>query len=320
MHPLPARLSEAARRQGGVFTTAQALDAGVDAGELQRAVQRRWLVRPRRGTYVAAELGRDLDPASWHVVQVHAAHLTLTGEHVVSHASAAAVHGLPLVDVDLTEVNVTAAAGRRSARHESGVWHHRGEVPQDQRLDVGILPVTALARTAFDVARVVPERSGLVVADAALAAGVDAAVLRALLDSCRDWPGSRRAARALLAADGRAESPGESLARWAFTAVGQPPDVLQLEVVTDRGTYRSDFGWREHRVVGEFDGRIKYGRLLRAGEQASDVAWRERQRELAIERAGWSVVRFTWSEVQDLALVRARLQQAFARGRQRALA
>ncbi len=39
----------------------------------------------------------------------------------------------------------------------------------------------------------------------------------------------------------------------------------------------------------------------------------ERQRELAIERAGWIVVRFTWAEVHDPALVRRRLLDAFAR-------
>ncbi len=320
MDALPARLADVAHRQGGIFTTAQALDAGVDAGELRRGVQGRSLVRLRRGAYAHADVVRAADAVAVHVLQVRAAHATLTGRHVFSHASAAAVHGLPLVDVDLAEVHVTGSAGVRSARHEAGVWHHRGELTPDHVMDVEGLPVTALARTAFDVARVAPERSALVVADAAMAAGVSHDALRSLLDDRRDWPCSRRAARVLLAADGRAESPGEGLARWAFVAVGLPPDVLQLEVRTDVGDFRTDFGWREQRVVGEFDGRVKYGRLLRPGEQASDVLWRERQRELALERAGWAVVRFTWGEVRDLALVRARLLQAFARQRGRELA
>ena len=65
--------------------------------------------------------------------------------------------------------------------------------------------------------------------------------------------------------------------------------------------------------MGEFDGKIKYGRLLRPGESTQDVLVRERQRELAIERAGWLVVRFTWSDVHDPELVRRRLTQAMAR-------
>jgi hypothetical protein len=106
---------------------------------------------------------------------------------------------------------------------------------------------------------------------------------------------------------------GESLSRLAFARAGWPPDVLQHEVRTDRGVFRTDFGWLEHGVLGEFDGRVKYGRLLRAGETASDVLVRERERELALERAGWVVVRFTWAEIHDVQLVRARLQAAFRR-------
>ncbi|GAB4062924.1 hypothetical protein GCM10028777_04390 [Angustibacter speluncae] len=68
-------------------------------------------------------------------------------------------------------------------------------------------------------------------------------------------------------------------------------------------------------MVGEFDGRIKYGRLLKEGETTETVLVRERQREQAIERAGWGVVRFTWAEVHDLPLVRARLVEAFALAR-----
>ncbi len=310
---LPPRLVNALAVQGGVFTTAQALDFGLDQGELRRLVRRRVLVRLRRGAYALASDVAHADPVARHVLAVRATHLSLAAEHVVSHVSAAAVHALPLVGVGLAEVHVTGGVGARSTRRESSVWHHRGEVPADDRVELDGLPVTSLARTAFDVARIVSGRSALVVADAALRAGATADQLRQQLDARRDWPGSRRASRALLMADGRAESPGESLARWAFAAVGLPPDDLQFEILTDEGVYRTDFAWRKQRVVGEFDGRVKYGRLLRAGEQASDVAWRERRRELAIERTEHGVVRFTWTDAFDLSLVRARLLQSFAR-------
>lgn len=310
---LPPRLVNALSTQGGVFLTGQALDSGVDQGELRRLVRRGLLVRLRRGAYALTRDVERADPVARHLLDVRATHLGLAAEHVVSHVSAAAAHGLPLVGVDLAEVHVTGAGDARSTRREAGVWHHRGDVPDADRLDLNGLPVTSLARTAFDVARVVSPRSGLVVADGALRAGATVPELHRHLDERRDWPGSRRAARALHMADARAESPGESLARWAFAAVGLPPDDLQFEILTDEGAYRTDFAWRARRVVGEFDGRVKYGRLLRQGELPSDVAWRERQRELAIERACFGVVRFTWADVFDLPLVRSRLLQSFAR-------
>ncbi|HEX5383763.1 MAG TPA: hypothetical protein VFW54_03920 [Propionibacteriaceae bacterium] len=38
----------------------------------------------------------------------------------------------------------------------------------------------------------------------------------------------------------------------------------------------SDFYWEQQRHLGEFDGKIKYQRLLRPGETASECVIRER--------------------------------------------
>ena len=40
-----------------------------------------------------------------------------------------------------------------------------------------------------------------------------------------------------------------------------------------------DFYWKEDHHVGEFDGQIKYGRLLRPGESPGDAVFREKRRE-----------------------------------------
>ena len=49
--------------------------------------------------------------------------------------------------------------------------------------------------------------------------------------------------------------------------------VLQYEVYDESGRLlaRNDFGWAEYGTLGEFDGRIKYGRLLRPGQRIEDV-------------------------------------------------
>ena len=309
--PLPPGLAFAVSSQRGVFTTAQALAAGVPNREITQRVRRGEWVRLRRGAFTTGDLHAAAGSVERHLLHARAAHLTLQAAHAFSHVSAAVVHGLPVHDLDLGEVHVTHPAGAGTGRHESGVWHHTGTVPAVQR--VAGLPVLGLARTAFDVARVASPQGALVVADAVRRRGTTAADLRGQLESGMDWPGARSASRLLPLADGRAETPGESIARLVFHQVGLPPDDLQVDVSTDAGDFRLDFAWTRWRIAGEFDGKVKYGRLVKPGESPSDVAWRERQRELAIERAGWIVVRFTWAELLDPALVRSRLLEAVAR-------
>jgi hypothetical protein len=298
------RLEGHLRAQRGVFTTAQALDAGMHPREIQRAVASGEWTRLRRGVYAPNRLTTGLDDESRHVLEARAAQLTLNGPVVFSHSTAAMVHGLPGYDLDLTELPVTRAQGSTSGRHEGGIWHHVASLPDDRVRELDGLAVTDLCRTALDVARVAAPASALVLADAACRRGVTPAQLRADLATCMDWPGARRATRVLPLADARAESPGESIARWSLHQLDLAPDELQLQVSTDSGDFRVDFAWTRWRLVGEFDGKVKYGRLVRAGETASDVAWRERQRELAIERANWAVVRFGWVDVHDLRRLR----------------
>ncbi|WP_426564790.1 type IV toxin-antitoxin system AbiEi family antitoxin domain-containing protein [Angustibacter sp. McL0619] len=310
---LVPRLTGLVSAQHGVFSTAQALDAGVHPREIQRAVTTGEWVRLRRGVYAPGGIVARLDDASRHVLDARAAQLTLHGPRVFSHITAAMVHGLPAYDLDLGEVHVTRPGRSTSGRHEAGIWHHVGALPEDRVTELVGLPVSDLCRTALDVARVAQPASALVIADAACARGVTSAQLRSDLAACMDWPGARRASRLLPLADGRAESPGESIARWALHALDLAPDELQLPVRTDSGVFRVDFAWTRWRLVGEFDGKIKYGRLVKSGESPSDVAWRERQRELAIERSSWGMVRFGWADVHDLGRLRHLVLGAKAR-------
>jgi hypothetical protein len=41
---------------------------------------------------------------------------------------------------------------------------------------------------------------------------------------------------------------------------------------------RCDLGWEQQRTVGEFDGRVKYGRLLRPGQDPGEAVAQERLR------------------------------------------
>jgi hypothetical protein len=77
------------------------------------------------------------------------------------------------------------------------------------------------------------------------------------------------------------------------------PSALQFEVRSAAGVLvgRTDFAWEEQRLVGEFDGRVTYGRLLRPGEDAADAVFRGKLREDAGRDEEWGVVRWIWSDL-----------------------
>ena len=319
-HLLPPRLTTTSATQAGVFTTFQALDAGLDRYELVRLTNRGVLHRVRRGSYALAADWLAATPDEQHVLTARAVLLGLRAPCVLSHTSAVAVRGLRQHGLVGDTVHVTHDVGTGSSRREAGVTHHIAQLPGTDRSMARGLPTTTDARTAIDVARTQPLSAAVVVADDVLSRGTSADDLRLALFDAHDHPGARSAGRAIALADGRSESVGETLGRIAFHAVHLPPDALQMLVLTDRGPMRTDYAWTQWRIVGEFDGLVKYGRLLKPGETASDVLVKERQRELAIERAGWGVVRFTWAELFDHELLRSRLLQAVRRSRALGLA
>jgi hypothetical protein len=146
--------------------------------------------------------------------------------------------------------------------------------------------------------------------------GLDRHTLDAVIAAQRGWPGVPRARQVAKLIDGRAESPGESVSRVRCWEAGLPKPTLQYVVRCDGVQIgRCDFAWEELGTLGEFDGRVKYGRLLRADESIQDVVYREKQREDALRDLGWQVVRWTWGELYEPGTVANRLRRAFRRGR-----
>jgi hypothetical protein len=114
-------------------------------------------------------------------------------------------------------------------------------------------------------------------------------------------------------ADGRAESVGESRSRIAIARAGLPTPALQVPVPLPAGTAYADFGWPARRVLGEFDGKVKYGRLLRPGQDPGDVVYEEKVREDEVRAQRWEVVRWRWADLDDFAPVAARIRERFGR-------
>jgi predicted transcriptional regulator of viral defense system len=290
-----------------------ALADGMTDDELARLIRRGEVTRLQRGTYLRDT--ETLTGTARHAAIVRATVAGLKLPGVVSHVSAAVLHGLPIWAVPLGRVHVT----RRPPANGSGsrrVHLHVGRLADDEVTVLGDLALTDIARTSVDVARTLPFEQALVIVDAALATR---RTTRDQLADCLDRlgavPGVRRAAHVVAFADGRSESVGESRSRVLLKRLGLPAPALQVRVRRPDGSEiaRCDFGWEETRTVAEFDGRIKYGRLLRPGQEPGDVVFEEKLREDEIRDNGLKVARWIWREIDTPLVVGDRLRRAFAR-------
>lgn len=295
------------------FRSATELNAdGHDANELHRLVQSGTLVRVRRGAYALPDDA--LTAEDRHRCLVSATMALVGPTLVVSHRSAALLHRLPILGapprlVDATHPSVPGGSVR-------GHLHtHAARIDPLEVTTVAGIPVTSEARTVVDLARSYGQASAIVSGDAALSSGLPLELLKQSLDWSRGRPGVRRARRVVHLLDPRSESPGESLSRLALHSAGLPTPELQYEIHDLRGELlaRCDFCWPDRQTAGEFDGRIKYGRLVPPGQRAEDVVFVEKLREDALRDCGWQVVRWTWTDLERPGEIGDRVRRAFAR-------
>lgn len=287
--------------------------------------RRRLIDGVRRGTFVRLTAGRYVLRAEYEAASAadrHRARIdaVVPGIHpdlVVSHESAVVVHGLPWLGPLPEHVVVTdprRATGQRRAHLQKVGGIGRNTPP----IVVDGLPVTRLETTAVDVALRTEFRAAVVVLDAVLARGVDRQDLLDELQRRTPRPrASTRARRAIEFADGRADSPGESLARLCWAEAGFPAPMLQHEFRDEHGLIgRVDFWFPEAGVVVEFDGLVKYrDRTMRAGRTPERVVIDEKLREDRIRARPTvrSVVRVTWPDVEPNGSGPAQLEAAGVR-------
>jgi len=285
------------------------LAAGVTPEEVRRMRRRGELACLARGVYVDPADPRLRRPEERHLLRVAAAVPRLAADAVVSHQSAALLHGLPVWNLPLARVHVTRAR-RTSGLRTSRLHVHTAPLPSDEIVVVDGTAVTAVARTLVDLARTVDLEEAVAVLDAALHRRlVTPAALADVLERVTGWPGVPRARRAVEFADPRAMSVGESRSRVAMSRLGVARPVLQWAVTGPNGGLlgTADFGWPDHGVVGEFDGAVKYGRQLRPGQAPTDVVVAEKRREDGMRTVLRGFVRWTWAELDDFTDVARRL-------------
>jgi hypothetical protein len=95
--------------------------AGVTDDEVRRLRRRGELIAVDRGAYLDPTDPRLRRPEERHVLQMAAALPRLAKDAVVSHQSAAVLHGLPVWNVPLSRVHVTRA--KRSGALRTGRLH-----------------------------------------------------------------------------------------------------------------------------------------------------------------------------------------------------
>ena len=173
------------------------MEAGYSAGELRLRVRQGHWLRLSRDMYV--------DPLEWpaneapwdrarrvHVLTTRAVADRLGPDAVVSHQSAAVLHGLPTWGLDLSGVHVTRPAKR--TRRDRITTVHRSPVDAEEITEVDGIRVTSPARSIAETTCATSYEVGVVLADAALhleLATPDELVSAA--DRHKHWPGSPRA-------------------------------------------------------------------------------------------------------------------------------
>lgn len=308
-------LSSQATRQGGLVTRGQALEAGYTPTELRALTRGTGLWVPvRRGVYAERAHWETLDERTGRPrLRVLAAHLLITGEHVVSHTSAGLLHGLPMLDTRDATIHVTRP-GVTGSRTEHGVKHHLAPFIPGQVVQVSGVPTLDLPRTAVDIGREHGYLHGLVACDAVRQRGVTLTQLHDTLAPMENWPHITRARAAVADSDAGGESVGETLTREFIASLGLGEVHTQFSIEVEGRLFFIDLRVGRHLI--EFDGRIKYRQPDEGGlasRPAEEIVWEERQRQAAICAQGYGMSRLVWTDLWGSARARtaARVRREF---------
>ncbi len=250
---------------------------------------------------------------------------------VISHRSAAMVHGLPLLSTRLPVIEVSNPQAKGTT---AGLRRRLRAIPEPDRAQWSIreaLSVTTPARTAADLMRDCGWQSGIIAAEHFVGSPesgpasrraafplpsevrtVRKAQLAAVIDRMPDGRGSRRMAAIVDYSDGLSESPAESLAVLGLCHLGIRDLEQQARLFGPDGRFvaRVDFLIERLGLVLEVDGDAKY--LADHSSRWVDrrVFDREKDRENAIRFLGFRVVRLRWKDVVEPANFSAAMRRA----------
>lgn len=270
---------------------------GLPEHEIKSLVSAGELIKVRHGGYARGQYAAGEQA---HRALIATTVPTLAPDSVLSHQSAALLWGLPVPLRLLDKVHATR--GGSSGGNVTATLHsHRRLLAAQQITSVDGYLVTTLARSAVDLATMTRRPESLAVLDAALRLGCPVDLLAEELDASGRRRGIGLVRWSLPHANGLSESPGESISRYWMIMGGVAEPELQFEVRDDRGHLlgRSDFAWPAHRVLGEFDGQIKYEEASGLSDRSvTEVVMAEKRRETSIFFDGWRMLRWGMADLR----------------------
>lgn len=249
----------------------------------------------------------DTDQARWLAAQ-----LPLRPEVVLSHSTAAQIHGLPLPYrlQRILPAHVSAPRDVHRPRRRDLISHST-DLAEDDVMTVDDLRVTTPARTYVDLAALLELSDLVAVGDVLLR---DHGLTRARLDTqarVRDaYAGRILALRAVDWLDGAAASPRESHLRVLLREAGLPRPEVNGTITDDQGGFLAigDLVFRVERVIVEYDG-VAHAPVEQRAKDAS--------RRAVLREHGWIVVEIVGEDMLYPDRVIRRVTAALADGRTR---
>ncbi|WP_123519620.1 type IV toxin-antitoxin system AbiEi family antitoxin domain-containing protein [Frigoribacterium sp. PhB24] len=224
---------------------------GLDDARLRDACRRGELVRVRRGAYVDAGRWAALGVEGRYRLTVVAAAASCRTQVLVSHVSAAVLHGLPLVGAPPRWVHVLVPPAGGS-RHEHGFAKHaRDDHDRPDALLLDDVHVTPLDATLVDVCLTEPFVRAVVMTDHALHQGaVTLEALTAEFARRGTGRGSKKVAAVLEFATPLADRLSSPSAVWGSGCSACPIPSCSIRCSTRRGGE-----WRSSTTGGPGSGR-----------------------------------------------------------------
>lgn len=263
------------------FTLREARQEGVSRAALSALCEEALLRRPLPGVYLASQAGDSVDIRAATLMKV------VPPDCVVCDRHAAWLHGtsmvlLPNEHLSLQPVSVFRPSGLGRLRNGLADSGERNLLPRDVTEVCGVR-VTTMLRTACDLGRQRNRDRGISGLDAMLRLGVSR---REVLLEVPRFKGMRwvtHLRELALLADGRAESPGESVLRLRWIDLGLPTPRPQVPVALPGGRIVFlDVGNEELKFAGEYNGEEWHS----SGEQREH----DRIRQEEVERyGGWLI-------------------------------
>jgi very-short-patch-repair endonuclease len=278
-------LADLAARQYGLVALWQLQALGLHVKVVDKRVAAGRLHRVHQGVFALGVRRRS------HKASLMAAVLACGPRAVLSHRSAASLHGI----LDDSRSRVDVIAPNRRGRAPRGIAAHRdGTLTAADRTVIDGIPCTSLARTLLDIAATQsPDRLRYAVTQAEVEEIFDLTEVIELLKRSRGRRGVARLRLAIELHDPDERDTRRELEKKLlrlFKRGGFRPEVNGHPLV-DGVSMMPDFMWREARLIVEADSRRVHG--------TATAFEKDRQRDQRLAAAGWTVIRVTWHQVTN---------------------